>query len=360
MRALWIVCVVGCGGTAAKLVEKPTGPDPAVIARAAGTFIQAANHGDAAAIEAMLDEPFQLGGVWFEEPSCREFGRPARVLHDKFPALAKCLATLRLHPGGRNPAWSTGTLVTYGPGIELELRFFIFESSTWLTSIGPIAHREGDDSIPTISPALFDSLRTTREAPTNTADRLRPEMTGHDYVFAWLKVCLDASGNAAVESRDATSQVVSDVFSDVAKAWKFNPLVLGGEPSPACSFVRLVYPAGKGPSAEDIPIPRRPSWLVAPKVLDAQREGGPAGIVPDDVDWVRFYRAGGRQASGAFKYCIDDTGKTELVNVLRSTGIPNYDRKIVRTMATWKYTPFKVDGVPKPICSVHVFTYTQN
>src|SRR5262245_140974 len=219
MRALWIVCVIGCGGASSPLVAKPKGPDPALIARAADTFVQAANHADAAAIEAMLDEPFELEGVWFEDPSCREFAAPARLRHDKFPALAKCLATLRLQLSGRGSASSIGALVTYDPGIELELRFFTFDTSAWLHSIGPVSRNEKEESIPTITPALFESL-LTRDAPDpSTTARFAAEMTGRDYVYAWLKVCVDVTGNVSVESRDATSPAVGDLFSGVAKTW---------------------------------------------------------------------------------------------------------------------------------------------
>jgi hypothetical protein len=360
MRALWIVLLAGC--SAGRKPGAMRSADPWLSAHAAEMFVQATNRGDAAAIEAMLDEPFQLDGVWFEDPSCREFATPARLRADKFPALAKCLATLRLQPSGRNSVLSTAALVTYEPGIELELRFFAFDTSSWLHSIGPVSYEEQKPSIPTISPALLDSLRTTRDAPDpSTTVRLAAELAGRDYVSAWLKVCVDVRGDVTVESRDATSELVGDVFSNVAKTWKFSPVVLGGQPSPACSFVRLVYPAGKGPAAQDIPIPIRTPSLAEPKALEARRAAGLPNIVPDDLDKSALASTPHNRAKGAFKVCLDSAGNIELVNMLRSTGIPNYDSKIISTISkTWRYTPFTVDGVPKPICTVVVFVYTQH
>lgn len=227
-----------------------------------------------------------------------------------------------------------------------------------------MSHGDKDESIPTITPVLFDSLRTTHDAPDpSVTQRLEAEMAGRDYVFAWLKVCLDVAGNVSVETREATSDAVGNVFSDVAKAWKFDAPVIDGQPSPACSFVRLVYPSGKGPVAQEIPVPNRSPSIEPARAFEGRRIAGEKMIVPNDLDKTDLQQSvgGNARSAGAFKICLATSGSIELVNTLRSTGIPNYDRKIIRTITdTWRYSPFMVDGVAKPVCTVVTFIYTQH
>jgi hypothetical protein len=49
----------------------------------------------------------------------------------------------------------------------------------------------------------------------------------------------------------------------------------------------------------------------------------------------------------------------EAVVPLRSTNIPEYDRKIIREMMTWQYSPFLDHGTPVPVCTAVTFIYSQ-
>lgn len=79
-------------------------------------------------------------------------------------------------------------------------------------------------------------------------------------------------------------------------------------------------------------------------------------ITPPDEEKEGF---AGYSARGAFKLCLDETGHSERVVVLGSTGLPGYDARIIRTMTSWTFRPFLIDNQPAPVCTAFTFIYTQ-
>lgn len=61
----------------------------------------------------------------------------------------------------------------------------------------------------------------------------------------------------------------------------------------------------------------------------------------------------------AYKLCIDTAGAVAVVEMLKPSGFPMYDAKLQREMRLWRYTPFTVDGVAKPVCTSVTFIYQQ-
>lgn len=68
----------------------------------------------------------------------------------------------------------------------------------------------------------------------------------------------------------------------------------------------------------------------------------------------------------AFSCCVvlacgllDATGKPTSVAVTNTTGIANYDRKIVDRMWMWAFNPILVDGKPAKVCSQVTFLFEQ-
>jgi hypothetical protein len=94
-----------------------------------------------------------------------------------------------------------------------------------------------------------------------------------------------------------------------------------------------------------------------PRELDPLRLAGTKLIVPDDEDKIRL---NGKRIAGSFLLCLDETGHHESVVVIRSTGVPRYDRKIANAMREWVFRPFVVDGVASPVCGAYTFLYTQS
>ena len=88
---------------------------------------------------------------------------------------------------------------------------------------------------------------------------------------------------------------------------------------------------------------------------------GQKNIVPDDETKYQISRIGQppRRGAGKFRLCLDETGVPESVVTLRSTDVPDYDRKILTRMKEWAYRPFVLSGRPVPVCTAVTFIYTQ-
>jgi hypothetical protein len=47
--------------------------------------------------------------------------------------------------------------------------------------------------------------------------------------------------------------------------------------------------------------------------------------------------------------------------MLKSTGVPAYDRKLIHDMREgWRYRPLLLEGVPSPVCTAVTFIYEQH
>ncbi|HSN26214.1 MAG TPA: energy transducer TonB, partial [Kofleriaceae bacterium] len=127
---------------------------------------------------------------------------------------------------------------------------------------------------------------------------------------------------------------------------------------PVCSMMLLGTPLAQALAHEKIPMPMtgdKPA--VAPDQL--VRIAGEKLITPDDEDKMRIQNAGIRRLVGAFKVCIDPSGRVEDVQVLRPTGLATYDQRIITEIRHWQYQPYLDDGEPKAVCTAATFIYSQ-
>ncbi len=99
--------------------------------------------------------------------------------------------------------------------------------------------------------------------------------------------------------------------------------------------------------------------VVAPTVLESNRISGQKIIPPDDETKVEMAQAGKTKLVAAYKLCIDTAGAVTVLQMLKPSGFPTYDAKLQREMRLWRYTPFTVDGVAKPVCTSVTFIYQQ-
>jgi hypothetical protein len=103
------------------------------------------------------------------------------------------------------------------------------------------------------------------------------------------------------------------------------------------------------------PAPRN----IPPQELEAHRIRGAKNIVPDDVDKNAIAASGNERVIASFKLCVDEGGNVVQVALLKSSGFPGYDRKILSEMAGWQYSPVEIDGKPVRVCSAVTFIYSQ-
>ncbi len=108
------------------------------------------------------------------------------------------------------------------------------------------------------------------------------------------------------------------------------------------------------------PPPPAPPQNVPPTMLEGSRIAGEKMIVPDDVTKTEIQRSGKDKIIGSFKICLSAAGAVSDVKMLKSTGFPAYDNKILGKMRNeWKYRPYAVNGRAVPVCTAVTFIYSQ-
>lgn len=98
---------------------------------------------------------------------------------------------------------------------------------------------------------------------------------------------------------------------------------------------------------------------VAPTALEASRISGEKNITPDDVTRTEIQRSGKNQLMVPVKICLDTSGKITSVKIMKSSGFPAYDAKLMREINKWRYRPLMVNGKASPVCSAVQFIYRQ-
>jgi hypothetical protein len=97
-----------------------------------------------------------------------------------------------------------------------------------------------------------------------------------------------------------------------------------------------------------------------PTSAEQMRISGDKSIVPDDPTKTEIQKAGVHKIVTTYKLCIGKDGVPSDVTPLQASGFPAYDAKIQREMRQWRYRPYSVDGVPKPVCTSVTFIYQQD
>ncbi|MGE0404048.1 MAG: energy transducer TonB [Kofleriaceae bacterium] len=335
---------------------------------ASDSFVKAVSERDVTAIGRFFAPELAYGGMYFANAEClQKFPTPTVIRADKQADFASCLATLMLASSERSDEMRTVRVFEYAPGIEIEAKFDASEDGAKLTWIGYSARRGLSDGLPTIAPSALEAFRIEGD-PKGTpspedAAKLAAEHSDipNDNAWAWLKICLDADGAITnVHPREASTPLASRVFTEAAQKWKFKPIRLGGTNAvPACSLVRLSHPWIDTP--EVIPLAfELPDGAIRVPPSHLQLVAGSKTIIPDDEDKVKIMRAGADGLIGSFMFCFDETGAVNGVRVLDATGLPSYDEKVRRTIATtWKYRPYIFEGKAVGVCTAVTFIYRQ-
>ncbi|WP_428269646.1 energy transducer TonB [Haliangium sp.] len=106
------------------------------------------------------------------------------------------------------------------------------------------------------------------------------------------------------------------------------------------------------------PPPAKPR--VVPQVaVEGKRVAGEKNIQPDDTVKIQMQRDGKSRIVGVFKMCLNKAGGVSSIDMVKSSGYPDYDRKIRSKMQEWRYQPYMVNGQAIPVCSSITFIYSQ-
>jgi protein TonB len=106
------------------------------------------------------------------------------------------------------------------------------------------------------------------------------------------------------------------------------------------------------------PEPEKPR-VVAQVAVEAQRVSGEKEIRPDETTMIQMQRDGKNRTEARYMMCLTKTGDIKSINQVKSSGYPEYDRKIQSKMREWRYRPYLENGVPREVCTSITFIYTQ-
>lgn len=247
-----VLAVTAAAAAAAALAAPGAVADIPAAELGAAELTAAIKARDARAIARRLHARLDYAGVLFADPACAaRFAKHGELGPKDADAFARCLAGLRPQLSTRRSAQVEGAVLTYEPGIELELTF----DGPRLTWIGYVAQGHADENLPTLSAQAFEALRKTGR--TNVDEVIAPrlaELPGQAPISAWLKICLDATGAVtALSVREASSPKAGELLAAAARDWTFRPFVHRGKALPVCSLSQLTYPAAAAPVVETLP-----------------------------------------------------------------------------------------------------------
>jgi hypothetical protein len=316
-------------------------PDTAEYAE---DLAHASQSGDVAAIRRLLGPHTINGGLWFADPTCMvEFAAPGEVAGGRLDELARCLATLHLSIAPRKEILDDVVVMSYAPGFEIEARILDDANGPWVSWIGSESKLDASDMLPTVAHTTLEALRVAGDPHPSLADLPRGQ-------GAWLKVCVDATGAVTgAHVRAATSLVAARRLSDAVKEWRFKPFAPRGQPLPVCTVVLLVNgmakslelapPAIAPPGGEPIILSR---FYRSKKVaLDPV----PYGLRRQLADQRIYHLA------AMVMVCVDTSGKTYGVRMIRPSGLPIYDQHIIARYSQAHLEPYRDGGAPVAACA---------
>ena len=310
----------------------------------AADLARASQSGDVAAIRRLLGPHTINGGLWFADPTCvNELAAPSEVAGGRLDELARCLATLHLQVAHRKEILDDVVVFSYAPGFEIEARILDTDHGPWVSWIGYESKLDASDALPTVDHATLEALRIAGEPHPSLADLPRGQ-------GAWMKVCIDATGAVTgTHVRATTSLEAARRMSEAVQQWKFKPFAPAGQPLPVCTVVIVANgmnksldvapPAIAPPHGEPIILTM---WFRSKRVpLDPV----PYGLRKQLSD-QRIYHL-----PAMVMVCVDTTGKTYGVRMIRSSGLPIYDQHIIARYSQAHFDPYIDRGTAVPVCA---------
>lgn len=219
---------------------------------------------------------------------------------------------------------------------------------TFVASIGVSVPDEGGPKPETPTPEVKRKVDTPRQ-PTDRREETpstgdQPTTTGTD------------------TGQPTTTTSILDTCPPGAEC---TPPILQGIEAPACGNGKVE--AGEtcddgGRAAGDgcSPSCRAEPVQLGQGAIEAHRIAGDPQIAPPDAVRTQMARAQKTQVRGNVKMCLGKDGRLTSASILRSTGYPEYDDRLIDRMQSWRYAPYQKDGVAVPVCTVVTFIYRMN
>jgi TonB family protein len=158
----------------------------------------------------------------------------------------------------------------------------------------------------------------------------------------------------------ATCLLAVDGIADYAVVGRsFPPHVGGGADHAVLVFVDPDARALKAIVIVPKRDPNAPA-VISPKLLEGQRIKGDPRVAPDLQTAKAIHKAGVHRVIASVKICLNAKGDVSSAEVAKSSGFPAYDQELTDAIATWKYKPWTVDGMPAAVCTAITFIYQQS
>jgi hypothetical protein len=272
-----------------------------------------------------------------------EFATPSEVAGGRLDELARCLATLKLTVSTRREMLDDVVVLTYAPGFEIEARVLDTDPGPWVSWIGYESKLDDSDALPTIANATLEALRVAGDPHPTLAGRTRGD-------GGWMKICIDATGAvSSTHVRAVTTLEGGRLLEEAVRQWRFRPFAPAGQPLPVCSVMVLI----NGRSA---PIDMAPPAIATPNgepiILTTFFRSKRVALEPvpyrirAQLSEQRIYRL-----PAIVMACVDPTGKTYGVRMIRSSGLPIYDQHIIARYSQAHIEPYLDGPTPVAVCA---------
>ncbi len=134
--------------------------------------------------------------------------------------------------------------------------------------------------------------------------------------------------------------------------------VFGGQGGPLCIGSNCQPPPS--PSSPAKKETETPPSVIPQELLKGHLLSGETQIHPSQTLQLTIAREGKTKLTGVIKACISANGTVTQASVIKSTGHPGYDHKLVANVRRWRYRPYSVDGKAIPVCTAIRFIYKLN
>jgi hypothetical protein len=126
-----------------------------------------------------------------------------------------------------------------------------------------------------------------------------------------------------------------------------------------------VAPVATQPDAEPKTCPVPPTTnaphaqMMPSSLVENRRLAGERGIGPDDMTKEHLHQQGIAAVRADVQMCLDEAGAPATITMTSSSCVPDYDARILKKMAEWRYKPFEIGGKPAAICTIVTYVYRQ-
>jgi TonB family protein len=131
-----------------------------------------------------------------------------------------------------------------------------------------------------------------------------------------------------------------------------------GRPCRRASELAVVPPAESIERTESSDLPHV-ARIVAGIAIEARRISGKRAIMPSAPVRATMQRLERSGFDAVVVMCLSSSGLVDILRIVESSEFASYDRQLLETMRTWRYSPYVIDGKASRVCTMITFVYKQ-